>query len=205
MKVLMRIAVSFIAVFACMVLIQAATIQVADTYAASNLISEILPVIGSTSGSIQIRNNTTSVRWLGSGFSVSTATNLDKITFLMMNLGSNVVGSTSTIRIYSLSTLTSSPAVSATPLYSETGTVTGSYTGNNTYNGYSAGYITYDLATPFTLTAGTNYGILISLDTVSGGDYFNIYNATGAAIGGSTGFGYLFYTSDSRALCTENS
>lgn len=99
-----------------------------------------------------------------------------------------------TISIVSLATLTASPSTPFTPLYSESATVP------TTYN--NEGYMTFDLASSYSLSANSNYGILVSFDTNATNRAINFTQVSGT--GGKSGVGDTFYTADQGATYTNN-
>jgi len=136
-------------------------------------------------------------RWVGVGFQAPSVGYLDKMTFFIYNnlVGTSVPGALMTFSIYSLSSLTAAPASSATPLYTETGTVPGTYSTEN--------YITFDLTTPYALTSGSNYGVALEFNDTSSGStrYMNLW-LFGTPGNGNRGSEY--YTNDSGATWTAD-
>lgn len=149
-----------------------------------------------TASTYQLRNNSTSNRWVGFSFTAATASQLDTVTLMLQttSMGTAALGADITISIVSLDTLKSpTTPYSSAVLYSETATIPG------TYN--SQGYLTIDLATPFQLTASERYGVILSFNSAATNRYMNFYlGATNS--GGSGDVGYGFYTTDSGASYT---
>lgn len=175
----------------------AATILFTDTLPTSDVIRSNNAV--STSGNIQVRNTSSSNRWIGFGFSPATTVSLDKVTLFVWNdtVGSDALGATMTISIVSLSNLSASPSTPFTALYSETATVPTTYSGQN--------YATFDLSTSYSLTAGGNYGIMISFNNSAANRGINFTQAPSGTGGNTTaGIGDTFYTADQGATYTNN-
>lgn len=153
----------------------------------------------SASGNLQVRNigssATNNTRWVGSGFQAPTSSSLDKVTFFIYNdlVGAAALGASMTISIVALPTQTGVPGAPFAPLYTETATVPVTYGNEN--------YITFDLATPFALTADSFYGVMISFDSNASNRGINLTTAPGSTAG--TGdLGSLFYTGDLGATYT---
>lgn len=176
----------------------AATILFSDTLPTSDIIRANTTV--SASGNLQVRNigatSTSNTRWVGFGFSAAAAVSLDKVTFFIYNdlVSSGALGATMTISIVSLSSLTASPSSPYTPLYSETAIVPTSYSNEN--------YMTFDLATSYSLSAGGNYGVMVYFDSNASDRGINFSQAP-SSTGGTSGIGDLFYTSDLGATYTN--
>ncbi len=144
----------------------------------------------------QLRNNSSSNRWVGFSFSSPSATKLDTVTLMLQttSVGAAALGADITISIVSMDTLKSpSMPYSSAVLYSETATIPATYS--------SQGYLMIDLATPFQLTANENYGVILSFNSAATNRYMNFYLG-GANSGGSNDVGYGFYTTDSGASYT---
>lgn len=180
----------------------AATIQFTSTLPNTDVIlTNSVP----TTANIQVRNigsSGTANRWLGVGFSAASNTSLDQVTFFIDTTNpptasgnANSLGASMTIAIYSLSSLTSAPAANAAPLYSEVATVPSTYSGQ--------GYVTFNLATPYALTAGSAYGIMISFNNTASSRGMNLLEAT-SSTGGKNNIGYTFYTYDAGATYTSD-
>lgn len=178
----------------------AATILFTDTLPTSDVIRSNTTV--SASGNLQVRNigatPTANTRWVGFGFSTASTVSLDKVTFFIYNdiVSSGALGATMTISVVSLASLTASPSTPYTPLYSETASVPATYANEN--------YMTFDLSSSYSLTAGGNYGILVYFNSNASNRGINFSQAP-TSTGGVGGIGDLFYTSDLGATYTNTS
>lgn len=176
----------------------AATILFTNTLPTSDVIRSNT---GAKTGDIQVRNYgstpTSNNRWVGVGFSTISAISLDKVTFFIAPNGTptaTALGASMTISIVSLASLTASPSAPFTPLYSESATVP------TTYNNES--YITFDLASSYSLSANSYYGVLVSFNTNDTNRAMNFTQVSGT--GGKSGIGDTFYTADQGATYTNN-
>ncbi len=180
----------------------AATILFTDTLPTSDVIRSNTTLSTSTPpANIQVRNigitPTSNTRWLGVGFSTTSATSLDKVTFFIYNdlVNAEALSSTMTISIVSLSNLTASPSTPYTPLYSETAVVPSSYSNEN--------YMTFDLATSYSLAADSSYGVMVYFNSNASNRGINFLEAP-SNVSGTSGIGRTFYTTDQGATYTSS-
>ncbi len=154
----------------------------------------------SSTGAIQVYNLPgTGNRWVGFGFQATSAALLDKVTFTIYNdlVYSGAFGSTLTISIVSLPSLTGAPTAPFTPLYSESATVPLTYSQQD--------YFTFDLATPYQLTANSNYGIMLSFDNPALANKAITLWQSSVNTAGTNNLGSTFYTMDGGATYSTNS
>lgn len=175
---------------------RAGTIAFTDTLPTTEVIRQTTNL--SASGNLQLRNQGstgTLNRWIGSGFTVSSSTLLDRVTLYIYSdlVNTASLGTTIKVDVVSLASLTASPAAPYSTLYSETFTVPSSYSSQN--------YMTFDFTSAVALTANQNYGIVFSfVDTVSGSG-INFQTTTGSTAG-TNSIGSLFYTHDQGSTWT---
>lgn len=162
----------------------------------------------SSSANLQLRNigttATNNTRWVGVGFTApSTASTLDRATFyIAFDTNSNglvtstALGATIQIDVVSLSSLTATPGAPYTVIYSETTTVPLTYS--------NEAYMTFDLATPVSLTANQNYGIVLSFVDNASGRGINFRQSPGGTAG-TNSIGNTFFSGDQGATWTTNS
>jgi hypothetical protein len=178
----------------------AATILFTDTLPTLNVVRSNTTV--SAAGNLQVRNigatPTANTRWVGFGFSTTSAVSLDKVTFFIYNdiVSSGALGATMTISVVSLASLTASPSTPYTPLYSETATVPATYGNEN--------YMTFDLTSSYSLAADSNYGVMVYFNSNASNRGIN-FTQSPSSTGGIGGVGDLFYTTDLGATYTNTS
>lgn len=181
--------------------LSAAVITFTDTLPSTNVILSNANTI-SAGGNLQIRNtggtDPTNNRWVGSGFKAATTTTLDKVTLLIANdtVNANALGATMTIAFVSLTSQTAAPSQPYSPFYSETASVPSTYANEN--------YITFDLATPISLTANSYYGFLVYFNDPKSTRGINITTTPGSTAGTGNN-GSLFFTYDQGATYTTSS
>jgi len=159
----------------------------------------------SSSGNLQVRNLGSDNRWVGVGFAAPDfATTLDRIT-VYINFSSQTglgqvntaaLGATMKIELVALDSLEAAPSVPYTPIYSETAVLPLAYNEHP--------YLTFDLETPFALSAGQNYGIMFSFEDPASGRGINLRTMPGDNAGRKS-IGSLFYTTDGGATYTVSS
>ncbi|HEY9250366.1 MAG TPA: hypothetical protein VIO38_14605 [Rariglobus sp.] len=155
----------------------------------------------SSTGSVQLRNLSSSNRWVGFGFATTEATTLDKATLYITfdsttgngMVSSGALGATIKIDIVSLTSQTASPSTPYTVVYSETATAPLSYS-NETL-------MTFDFTTPVTLLGSENYGIVFSFTDTAANRSIN-FRTTSSGVGGTGSYGDLFYTGDQGSTWT---
>lgn len=199
-KILLAIFVSVLFA-ACSLESRAALITFTDSLPATNV---ILSNSITANASIQVRNiganATSNTRWVGTGFQAPTSTTLDRVTLYIFNdlVNAPALGSNMTISVVSLTSLTASPAAPYSPLISESATVPGTYALEN--------YMTFDLATPVSLTAGSYYGFMVYFNSNASNRGIN-FTQSGNGMGGNatTGLGNVFFTGDQGQTYTNSS
>lgn len=192
------------------IIVAVSVFGIANSPAATILFTDTLPTLDvirsnttvSAAGNLQVRNigatPTSNTRWVGFGFSTTSAVSLDKVTFFIYNdiVSSGALGATMTISVVSLSSLTASPSTPYTPLYSETATVPVSYGNEN--------YMTFDLTSSYSITEAGNYGVMVYFNSNASNRGIN-FTQSPSSTGGIGGVGDLFYTTDLGATYTNTS
>ena len=154
----------------------------------------------SSTGAIQVYNlSGTGDRWVGFGFQTTSSALLDKVTFTIYNdlVYSGALGSTLTLSIVSIPTLTSAPSAPLVILYSESATVPLTYSQQD--------YFTFDLTTPYQLAANSPYGILLAFSNPAAQNKAITLWQASVNTAGTNNLGSTFYTMDGGASYTTSS
>lgn len=154
----------------------------------------------SSTGAVQVYNLPgTGDRWVGFGFQTTSSALLDKVTFTIYNdlVYSGALGSTLTLSIVAIPTLTSAPSAPLIVLYSESATVPLTYSQQD--------YFTFDLRTPYQLAASSTYGILLSFNNPAGQNKAITLWQASVNTAGTNNLGSTFYTMDGGATYTTSS